>query len=131
MNNYIEAILKYLNNHSSNDHYISFEELNNELKLDETLLENSLKYLVLENFINEKITISEDGGSNLIYCSTIKGKEYFKIKHQKSFFKFIKFLFASVIIPCIVAYITSRFSKPDCKHCEYSDKCGYCYSEQH
>lgn len=129
MNKYTNQILKYLNKTSSEDNPIDVLKIFKKFNVDDATLTNILNILENKTLIKCYKHFDDNNQlSSVYYCSTTLGRAYFKTKFNQSFFKFCKYLITGIILPCTVAYFTSRFTKPNCEHCSYSDNCGQCDS---
>lgn len=127
MNKNIKIVLNYLNTYG----FVKNCDIEVNLPITIEEFKDTLNYLTDKQVIKSETIIELENGfrySNKYYYSTFYSKNYYKIKYRRLFFKFCKYLITGIILPCVVAYLTSRFTKSDCEYCSYSDNCGQCNS---
>lgn len=110
MDKYSKIVLKFLNKYASKDKLISIDNLYKNLNIDETLIDESIKNLKNELYIESEIKIEHIDNfhhSYPVYCSTIKGKEFFKEQFKNSLKHYFDICLQSIFCPIIVSFLTA------------------------
>ena len=136
MDKYNKSILKFLNKYSSKNNPITIEQLYNQFNFDKSTIDNCLNALKGQNLIEGDKDFIPNYNDNVFilatcskYWSTIIGKEYFKQNSKKIILIIIKYIIGSLIIPIIVAYITTRITSDKDSCCNITNNNASNYAD--